>query len=267
MKYAFMSFSCPELTLPEALELVRTSGYSGFEPRIDAGHKHGIETAMTKAARAEAKRMAADSGVTLCCLASSVQLASRAKLADALDGARRAIELCADIGIPRVRVFGGAIDEGMTRGAAIGQVAEALDTLSGEIGDDNISLCMETHDSWCEPAHVAAVMRLTRGRHVGVNWDVMHPCLAAHADISETFGLLRPYIRHVHIHGGTYVGGLKFLPIGSGVIDHRQALAELMSMDYDGYLSGEWIGWDRPNYLAEELSTMRRYEEALTCTR
>ncbi|MBR4442974.1 MAG: hypothetical protein IKS52_06865, partial [Clostridia bacterium] len=63
------------------------------------------------------------------------------------------------------------------------------------------------------------------------------------------------------------VGGLKFLPIGSGVIDHRQALAELMSMDYDGYLSGEWIGWDRPNYLAEELSTMRRYEEALTCTR
>ena len=77
MKYAFMSFSCPRAALGEALDLVKESGYAGFEPRIDAGHAHGIETNMTPAARRETRRMAEDKGVTLCCLASSAKLAGR----------------------------------------------------------------------------------------------------------------------------------------------------------------------------------------------
>ena len=267
MKYSFMSFSCPKLPLGEALDLVKASGYAGFEPRVDAGHAHGIEPDMPADRRREARALAEDKGVALCCLASSVKLASRRDLAANMDAARRAIALCVDLGIPRVRVFGGPIDEGQTRREAIEQVARALDALSAEIGGADVRLCLETHDSWCEPEHVAAVMRLCRGKHVGVNWDLMHPLLAAHAGISETFGLLRPYIGHVHIHGGTYEGGLKFLPIEGNVIDHKLALRELMSMNYDGWLSGEWIGWDRPGYLTDELATMRRYEEELTCTR
>ena len=267
MKYSFMSFSCPKLGLAEALDLVKESGYTGFEPRIDAGHAHGIETDMPAEKRRAARALAQDKQVSLCCLASSVKLAGRKELAGNMDAARRAIELCVDLGIPRIRVFGGAIDEGQTRRAAVEQTARALNDLSREIGDADVCLCMETHDSWCEPEHVAAVMRLCRGRHVGVNWDLMHPVLAAHADISETFGQLRPYIRHVHIHGGTYEGGLKFLPIEGNVIDHRLAVGELMSMDYDGWLSGEWINWDRPGYLTEELMTMRGYEEEFACSR
>ena len=267
MKYSFMSFSCPEATLKEALDLAQATGYAGFEPRIDSGHGHGIEPDMPADQRREARRIMADSPVVLCCLATSVRLASRSGLSAALDAARRCIELCVDLGIPRMRVFGGPIDEGQTRGQAIDQMAGALDALSAEIGEADVCLCVETHDSWCEPEHVARVMRRCRGRHVGVNWDLMHPLLAAHADMEETFGLLRPYIRHVHIHGGTYVGGLKFLPIEGNVIDHRLALRDLMGMGYEGWLSGEWINWDRPGYLAEELNTMRRYEEELKCIR
>ncbi len=267
MKYSFMSFSCPELSLPEALDLAKRNGYEGFEPRIDSGHKHGIELGISPEKRREAMAVAADKQVSLCCLATSVQLASRQTLSAEMDSARRAIDLCIGMGIPRIRLFGGPIDEGHSRREAIEQMARALDTLSGEIGEEDVCLCMETHDSWCEPEHVAAVMQLCRGRHVGVNWDVMHPLLAAHADISETFSLLRPYIRHIHMHGGTYVGGLKFLPIEGNVIDHKQVLRELSSMRYDGWISGEWIGWDRPGYLREELATMRRYEEELQCTK
>ena len=267
MRYSFMSFSCPGATLAEALDLAKQTGYEGFEPRVDSGHGHGIELDMPKEARREARRIAEDKGIALCCLATSVRLASRSGLNAAMDAARRAVALCADLGIPRMRVFGGPIDEGDTRGAAIDRMAKALDALSGEIGEAEVCLCVETHDSWCEPEHMAAVMRRTRGRHVGVNWDLMHPLLAAHADMEETFGLLRPYIRHVHIHGGTYVGGLKFLPIEGNVIDHRLALRDLMGMGYDGWLSGEWINWDRPGYLTEELATMRRYEEEIRCIR
>ena len=260
MNYAFMSFSCPKATLAEALDLVKANGYTGFEPRTDAGHTHGIETSMTTEKRREARKLAEEKQIALCCLATSVKLSGRRARPENMDAARRAVELCADLGIPRIRVFGGPIDEGCTRREAIEETARALDDLSDEIGSADICLCMETHDSWCEPEHVAAVMRLCRGTHVGVNWDLMHPLLAAHADMRKTFGWLKPYIRHVHIHGGTYEGGVRFLPIEGNVIDHRLALEELASIRYDGWLSGEWINWDRPGYLAEERETMRRYE-------
>lgn len=263
MKYSFMSFSCPELSLREALELAGRLGYDGFEPRVASGHAHGIEPGMSAEQLSQAAAVAADSSVKLCCLATSVQLASRARLEANMDEARRALEVCARLGIPRMRVFGGPIDEGCTRGEAIEQVARALDTLSRELGDEDVCLCMETHDSWCEPAHVEAVMRSCRGRHVGVNWDVMHPVLTAHASVEEAFGLLRPYIRHAHVHGGTWLkdGSLKLLPMRESIIDHALAIRELRDMGYDGFVSGEWINWDRPGYLSEELKTLRAYEE------
>ena len=267
MKYSFMSFSTPGLTLQDSLSLAKNLGYTGFEPRIDSKHGHGIEPGLSKDAIAEVRSIVDASGIELCCLASSVKVASRGIHAAELDNARRVIDLCAALDIPRIRVFGGTIDEGCTRTEAIELAAEGLDILSDEIGDSDICLCFETHDDWCDPAHVAAVMQHTRGKHIGVNWDLMHGVLTAHADISESFGLLRPYIRHVHIHGGTRIGGLQFLPIEGNVIDHKKALAELMTIGYDGYLSGEWIGWDDPDYLPRELATMKQYEEELKCSK
>ena len=43
MKYAFMSFSCPARDLDGILELAARTGYDGIEPRISAGHGHGLE--------------------------------------------------------------------------------------------------------------------------------------------------------------------------------------------------------------------------------
>lgn len=270
MKYSFMSFSCPELDLKSALRLAEDLGYDGFEPRIASNHKHKIEYDMSAEARKEARAIAADSRVKLCCLATSVQLANRRTLAAQMDDARRAIELCAELGIPSIRLFGGPIDMGDTRKAAIHQVAEALDTLSAEIGGEHISLCLETHDSWCEPKHVEAIMKLCRGKHVRVNWDIMHPVITAYADVDETFSDLRPYIGHVHMHGGRRIdNALKFLRVNDplNVVDHRAAIKDLLSMDYQGYLSGEWIGWDEPDYLRTEIKDIRRIEEEVKCSK
>ena len=43
MKFSFMSFSTPELTLEETLALAERLGYDGVELRIEAGHKHGAD--------------------------------------------------------------------------------------------------------------------------------------------------------------------------------------------------------------------------------
>ena len=266
MNYSFMSFSCPKADLRTALRLAEQYGYQGFEPRIDSQHAHGIEPSMDAAAKAEVRAILADTPVELCCLASSIQIASRSKLSRTMDEARRVISLCSELDIPRIRIFGGPIDEEDTRSAAIDRMARSLDALSQEIGDADITLCLETHDSWTEPAHAAAVMARCQGRHAAINWDVMHTRLASYRSESEAAALLAPYIRHVHIHGGTYRPSLRFLPVDGSVIDHAAVLRELQKINYRGYLSGEWIGWDQPDYLKTEIQTMKKLEATILCT-
>lgn len=265
MKYSFMSFSCPDASLKDALQMAQDLGYEGFEPRVDCRHGHGIELGMAADARREARDILADSPVKVCCLATSIRLAGRSTLSQNLEDARRAIDLCGELGIPAIRIFGGPVEEDDTYTEAINRMVEALDTLSDSIGKDDVMLCLETHDHWCDPERVAEVMKRCSGVHVAVNWDVMHTRLAGHCSEAEAAAVLGPYIRHVHIHGGTYLPKLSFSPIGTGAIDHRAVLSELKKIGYSGFLSGEWIDWDQPDYLRTEIATMRHYEEELSC--
>lgn len=260
MKYAFMTFSTPELPLADVLATARQYGYDGVEPRLDAGHLHGIEVARTASERAAIKAQVAESGIALACLATSLTYADPAKAEANVAATLERIDLAGDLGVPVVRVFGGAIPAGMAREAAIDQAILSLRRVSDHAARRGVTLAMETHDDWCDPRHVAAVMRGVQHPFVGVNWDIMHPVRMGLATIDESFDVLRPWIRHLHVHDGTGKQ-IELAPIGTGIIDHRRAVRLLMDIGYTGFLSGEWIKWeDHRVHLPRELATLKRYE-------
>ena len=264
MKYSFMSFSTPELSFTEMLDVARRYGYEGLEPRIDGKHAHGIEVGTTSEQRAAVKQQAAEAGVAIACLATSLKFADPAKAEAALTATHERIDLAADVGAPAVRVFGGAIPEGVTRPQAIALLAQSLGDVADHAGERGVTLCLETHDDWCDPRHVAEVMRRVGRPSVGVNWDILHPVRHGLATLDESFETLKGWIRHLHIHDGTGKG-IEMTPIGTGIIDHRRLLKLLRSIDFDGYLSGEWINWEPwETHLPRELATLRRYEGELT---
>ena len=117
MNYSFMSFSCPDLTLDEMLSLAKRIGYDGIEPRIVSGHKHGIEMDSSADYRKESKKKAKDSGIALCCVATSCRYSDPANTQQMVDDTKRAIDLAGDVGAPRIRVFGGAIPKDVSREA------------------------------------------------------------------------------------------------------------------------------------------------------
>ncbi|HUU43693.1 MAG TPA: hypothetical protein VMX57_07930, partial [Planctomycetota bacterium] len=75
MKYAFMTFSTPALTLAENFATAKRFGYDGIEPRLDAKHAHGVEVSCTSAERGAIRKQAREAGVALACLATSVRYA------------------------------------------------------------------------------------------------------------------------------------------------------------------------------------------------
>ena len=51
---------------------------------------------------------------------------------------------------------------------------------------------------------------------------------------------------------------LDHVPIGTGDIDHRRTIELLKTIDFDGYMSGEWIGWEPYEvHLPREIAALR----------
>lgn len=262
MKYSFMSFSCPELPLEEMLAAAKQFGYDGVEPRTSAKHKHGVEPETTSKERAEIRRKVAAGGIALSCIATSHQYANPAAARAQVEGTIKSAQLAADVAAPRIRVFGGLLPQGVGRDQAIASLADCLTEISKAIEKLPVTVCLETHDDWCDPTHVAEVMRRVSRPNIAVNWDIMHPVFRAGKTIEESFKTLKPWIRHVHFHDGITEGeGLRLMPVGMGRVDHRRAVQLLKQSGYDGYLSGEWSGWEPyEQCLPRELAEMRRYE-------
>ena len=263
MKYSFMSFSCPQLTLDEMLAAAIQYGYDGVEPRVASKHAHGLELDCGAEVREEARAKAADKGVAICCVATSCRYADPAIRAEQVDDTRLAIDLAADLGAPCIRVFGGQFPAEVSRAEAVDGVAGALLSVAEQAHARAVTVCMETHDAWCDPADVAAVMQQVDHPNVAVNWDIMHPIRRGAATMDSAFAALEPWVRHLHVHDGADEDGkLVLKPIGEGIIDHRRAIELLKPLPYTGYISGEWIGWSDPYdvHLPREVEAMKRYE-------
>jgi sugar phosphate isomerase/epimerase len=263
VKYSFMTFSCPELSWGEVLDVAGRFAYDGVEPRAQSGHAHGIEVAARPDDRAAIRRQAEAAGIAISCLATSCRYTSadRAELQQMMDESRAHIQLAHDIGAPCLRVFGGTIPEGMSRADATAQVAACLAALAGEANAAGVILCVETHDSWRNAHDLARVIERVHHPNVQANWDIMHP-LRVGMTLDEAFEAIGPYVRHCHFHDGKSPeegGGL--CPIGQGTVDHRRAVELLRENQFSGHMSGEWINWEPwETHLPRELATMKSYE-------
>jgi sugar phosphate isomerase/epimerase len=264
LKYSFTSFSTPRHTLGEMLALAAELGYDGIEPRVEANHGHGVELSADSSQRKAMRRQVQDSGVALACIATSCKYADHANAPAQMEQTRRYLDLAADLGCRRLRVFGGEIPPGLPHDQAADSLIASLRALADGARQRGVTICMETHDSWCDAAIVAFIMRQVDHPAVAVTWDVMHTLRHGKATMDEAHRTLHPWIRHVHAHDGlNRPDKLIILPIGTGDFDHRRVLHLLRHARYDGYVSGEWIeSLMAPDFfashLASELASLRR---------
>ena len=248
MKLSFMTWVCPDWDLSQILTAAIRYGYDGVEPRVEVDHRHGIDLSTTKKRRKEIKAQFADCGLEISCLATSRTYSSMpASERDASVALTlKYIDLAADLGCPNLRVFGGQIPADVPREEAHRSVAECLRRCGEYAAQRKVYVGLETHDDFSRAADAAETVRLADHPNVGIVWDVMHPIRAGDT-MESAFEQVKPFARHCHVHDGTRPtdpsGGWELALMGEGDIPHDEAVRLLKTIDFQGHLSGEWIGF------------------------
>jgi sugar phosphate isomerase/epimerase len=248
MKLSFMTWACPDWDLNQIITGAIRYDYDGVEPRVEEKQKHGIELDLTRKRRKEVRSQFADCGLEISCLATSrtYSMADSAARAESVELTRRFIDLAADIGCRHIRVFGGGLPPDVQRPEAHRYVAEALRQCGEHAAPRKVFVCLETHDSFSRAEDAVETVKLADHANVAICWDFMHPFRAGNT-FAEAFELVKPFVRHCHVHDGYLpegpAGPVALALMGQGDIPHDEPVRLLASIGFEGHLSGEWIAF------------------------
>lgn len=265
MHVAFMTFSTPTWTLKEILAGAIRYGYDGVEPRTVVNHQHGIELTLTKAQRAEVKSAFADCGIKMSAVATSLSYATPdPSVIDArVEETKRYLQLAADLGSPNIRVFGGMPPEGMDMEAAVDAVTEALARCAQTAADCQVNIALETHDAFSLGKYAGAVVAQVNHPRVGINWDMAHSVRHGES-LTETYEIIKGRIFHSHVHDVIWppddIHNLTMVQMGTGMVDHLEAVRLMARESADIALSLEWeSGEAAEEILPREGAILRGY--------
>ncbi len=227
IKLGFMTFVLPEWEIERVVKFAKKAGYNGVEIRVDAGHKHEISSQSSADVRKYVKKLFADEGVDIPCVATSVQFSSSdpAKRQENVESAKANLDLAADLGAGVVRMFAGGGIPGLTDEVAA-YVAEAFDEVGDYAKASGVCPMLECgHDIIKGAVEASNVIKRVKTSNFGALWN--------HSDMDDqTFNALKSHIRHFHVHK-------EVLSPDNDNILHLARLAK--SIDYNGYISLEII--------------------------
>jgi len=262
IKLSTMTSVTPDWTLDQIIDGMQKYGYTGLEPRAGWGHAAGLEYDTPATDRDAARAKLEGAGFAVSCVATGARFAVEdpADLDGYIDEANKAIDLAADLGGACVRTFGGPRGKGELRGI-INRTADAYKRIVDHAGERGVTVLMETHDEWCNSAHVRAVVETVNHPNLAILWDFMHTQRMGERP-EESMQVVGALTRHLHAHDGRYEdGGKKLVTVGlgEGELDHATPVKLLNAAGFDGFFSVEVI--HKPGSDHDADGVMKQYGE------
>ena len=243
MKLSFTTLGCPDWSFEKILDEARRMGFPAIEIRGLEGKMLADEIEFFKPGRQQdTKRMLKAHGVEMCAFGSSINFHDPEKLPAMLEEGRRAIDVCQNMGIPHIRVFGDRIPEGRTADEAAQLAADGIRQLCAYADGADVDILLEVHGNFNTIEVMKSLLEKLDDPHFGILWDIEHSDKTCGDDFMPFYEVIRPYVRHVHVK--EYVrkpgGAFELCLMGQGDIPVKAIIAQLQRDGYDGYYSFEW---------------------------
>ncbi|MBN2851824.1 MAG: sugar phosphate isomerase/epimerase [Clostridia bacterium] len=108
--------------------------------------------------------------------------------------------------------------------------------------DMDVTLLVETNGYFADSDNMEKLLERVEGLPVMVLWDVHHTWRYHHEKPAVTIDKIGEYIRFVHIKDSLPLNGSnEYKLIGEGDIPIKEAVKALKEIDYQGFLSLEWL--------------------------
>jgi sugar phosphate isomerase/epimerase len=212
-------------------ELITTCERTQFAAvELRSTHAHGVEPDISKEQRKLVRQRFARSKVRLFALGSACEFHSEKVevVKQNIELAKRFVELAADVGAVGVKVRPNGLPKGVPVEDTLRQIGHAIAEVARHAEKDKIELQIEVHGAGTShPPYVKTIVDHAAHPLVGVTWNSNDTDLKD-GSIAESFRLLAPHIRNVHMRDlyVNYPFGELFTLLKSIGYD-RYALAEI----------------------------------------
>ena len=243
MKLAFTTLGCPDWSFEKILAEAEKMGYPSIEIRGIEGQMSADQIVFFKPGKQqETKRMLAKHNLTMCAFGSSLNFHNPEKLDDILEEGYRTIDVCQNMGIPYIRVFGDSIPEGRTIDEAAQLAADGIAKLCAYAEGTDVGILLEVHGQFNTIEIMKSVMAKIDHPQFGILWDVAHSDKIYGDDFLEFYHTVKPRLKHIHIkdHVRKADGTFQLCHVGDGDIPLKAIVKKLTEDGYDGHLALEW---------------------------
>ena len=242
MKLAFSTLGCPDWTFDEVLDRAAALGFQAIELRGVNGKMRADEMdVFFPENRAETMKKAAAHGLVIRSFGTSASFHDEASREAHLIDGRAAIDLCAEIGVPYVRVFGNLVDKADDTEGEVRRAAEGIRILCDYAAGKPVTILLEVHGDFNTAERILKTAELVNRENFSILWDVEHSDEADRGDFMSFWEPVKHLIRHVHIkdHKRLEDGTFRLCETGAGDIPLREMVLQMEKDGYAGYYSLE----------------------------
>ena len=255
MKLAFSTLGCPGWSFEKVLDEAQRLGFTGIEIRAIEGEMRAEKIPAFFPVNAEkTNAMLKERGLTLVGFGTGVKFHDSALFEDALEEGRQAIDVCARMGIPRIRVFGDKITD--DKEATIQSVAKGLRILCDYANGKGVDVLLEIHGDFDRLETVMPVIEKVKDCPAfGILWDIEHSFKVYKDSWRVFYEGIKPWIRHTHFKDiALNDNGFTICLPGEGDIPMGDIYKTLKADGYTGWYSLEWEKYWHPELPDPEVA-------------
>jgi len=254
MKLSIMTYQiAKDWDLDTYLRVARQSGCVGVEFRVEMGFRHGVELERTAEERRAIKAKCAEAGIDIACIATGCRFhfPEPEKRAEQVALAKQYVQLAADLGCGRIRVFGNDLPPDVEKRRVVGFVGNSLRDIAEFSEPLGVDVLLEMHGDFNDWRTATVAAEWANHPRVAIIYNCDQRDVVE-GSVRECFEGIQHLLRHVHFHHL-----LADYP-------YKELLALLKGMDYQGYLSAELPASDDPEtVMGLTAALMREYIASL----
>jgi len=277
MKVGFSTLGCPDFSWADIYSMASDLNFNGIEIRGLGDDIFAVNAKpFTDSQLPKTINKLHSLNLEISCLASGCALKNKEDYDKNISEITQYIVLAKKLGTPFVRVLGdlepepnGEVDDDFVIAAL-----KLLGTIAQGFG---VCLLVETNGVYADTARLKALLDKVNMISVAALWDVHHTYRHMGETPVQSVTNLNRYIKNVHVKDSVIKNGkVTYRMMGEGDLPIIDMLDELNKIDYDGYVSLEWVKrWSNElgdagvvfpqfaNYMSSYINSISKKDNAL----